>query len=63
MSCVDVQVIPYLVVHVFPWWLAVDVLPGLGWVGQGWWVDDLADLAGEMVGGGSSESDGDGDLV
>jgi hypothetical protein len=30
---VDVQVIPYLVVHVFPWWLAVDVLPGLGWGG------------------------------
>ncbi len=31
---VDVQVIPYLVVHVFPWWLAVVVLPGLGCCGQ-----------------------------
>lgn len=36
---VDVQVIPYLVVHVFPWWLAVVVLPGLGRGGQWWRVD------------------------
>jgi hypothetical protein len=38
-SCVDVQEIPYLVVHVFPWWLAVVVLPGLGCCGQWWSVD------------------------
>ena len=29
-SLVDVQVIPYLVVHGIPWWPAGVVLPGLG---------------------------------
>jgi hypothetical protein len=47
---VGVQVIPYLVVHVIPWWLAVVVLPGLGRAGQGWRVDDVADLVCEVFG-------------
>jgi hypothetical protein len=37
-------------------------LPGLGWCGQGWWVDDLADLAGEVFGGGAAEADGEDDV-
>lgn len=60
---VDVQVIPYLVVHAVPWWLAVSVLPVLRrrrhWRG----VDHLADLAGEVLGGGPPEPDGEDDLV
>jgi hypothetical protein len=58
----DVQVIPYLVVHVIPW-LAVDVLSRLCWCRQVWWFDDVSDLCGEVFGGGAAESDGDDGLA
>jgi len=35
----------------------------LVWCRQGSWVDDLADLAGEVFGGGTPEADGEGDVV
>ena len=60
---VDVQVIPYLVVHVFPRWLALVVLPDLRRCRQWRRVDDLTELAGEVFGGGSSEADGNDDFV
>jgi len=41
----------------------VSGLPDLGWGGQGWWGDDVADLGGEVVGGGPAETDGDDGLL
>lgn len=55
---VEVQEIPHPVVHVIPW-PACDVLPALGWAGQLWWVDDVADLCGEVLGGGPAKADCD----
>ena len=33
------------------------------WCCQWWWVDDFADLSGEVFGGGAAEADGEGDVV
>jgi predicted DNA-binding transcriptional regulator AlpA len=55
---VDVQVIPWSGVHVIPW-SAVDVLPGFLCCCQLWWVEHVADLGGQELGGGPAEAGGE----
>jgi hypothetical protein len=60
---VERQVIPWSGRHVIPWWSAGSVLPGGAWAGQGRQVDDVVDLAGEVLCGGPSEAGGDDDVL
>ena len=60
---VDGHAIPHLVRQTIPWWSAVFGLPDVGRDGQRWGVDDVAELAGEVLGGGPAETDRDDGLV
>src|SRR5664280_642215 len=60
---VDRHVIPYLGRHTIPYWPVTLVLSDPGWGCQGWGVDDVANLAGKVVGRGLAEANSEDGLV
>src|SRR5450759_3905472 len=60
---VDRHVIPYLGHHTIPYLPVTLVLSDPGWGCQGWGVDDVANLAGKVVGRGLAEANSEDGLV